>query len=576
MMCREINSQWYFDTGAGMSEDTSVFAASCIDASGYISQDIAVPAGCRHLRWDPCEQPCMVINALFAADDGRILAPAASSGIPTADGFVFYDCDPQITLDFEEPASKGFNVNVSAEFRLIEDEYAIRAFRFVGEWMAREKNWHEEQKYQRKSKRLLSAVASSLGHGEGSGKHQPDSGALPAEALRIVRRLMAPPEENGLFVPYRTHGIAFRDGDVKPIAFYLPQYHAIPENDEWWGKGFTEWDNVVTALPSFDGHYQPHLPYDVGFYDLSHIDVMKRQVELAKNYGVYGFCFYYYRFGKKRMLEKPLENFLAHKEELDFPFCVCWANENWSRRWDGHDKDVILGQDYSDGGNTLCIEDMAGYFADRRYIRFGGKPLVIIYRGNEIPNIHGMLESWRGYCRDAGVGEIVVAGCAMDGIKDPLAFGFDIGIDFTPNNIMRDLDIRTLQTFLAPYGREYHLYDMQPYLDRVEGFLKQREDMLCTVFPAWDNTARRKTGAYIYPLSPGQYGYWLKKCIEATAASKSPDRRFVFINAWNEWAEGAHLEPDRRYGYAYLEATAEAVSEMGQKQEGLAECVANS
>jgi lipopolysaccharide biosynthesis protein len=371
---------------------------------------------------------------------------------------------------------------------------------------------------------------------------------------------MVPPEDNGLFVPYSQHDIQYKDGDVKPIAFYLPQFHAIPENDEWWGKGFTEWYNVASAVPSYYGHYQPHLPYDVGYYDLSHVDVMKRQVELAKNYGIYGFCLYYYRFGTKRLLEKPLDNFLEHKDELDIPFCVCWANENWSRRWDGQDKEVLMEQNY-EADSLLCIQEIAGYFSDERYIHIGDKPLLIIYRGNLIPNVADMLDTWRRYLRDVGVGEVVIAGCAMNDVKDPVALGFDIGIDFTPNNFMTDIERQTLATSMSPTKREYHLYDMQQYLDEVDEFIKQNEEMFYTVFTSWDNTARRKSGAFIYPLSPEGYMYWLKKCIKATAENQSQDSRIVFINAWNEWADGAHLEPDRRYGYAYLEATAEAFSE---------------
>ena len=384
---------------------------------------------------------------------------------------------------------------------------------------------------------------------------------LSTEAKNIVRQLMTPSEDNGLFVSYREHSISFNTEDVKPIAFYLPQYHAIPENDEWWGKGFTEWYNVASAVPSFDGHYQPRLPYDVGFYDLSNIDVMKRQVELAKNYGVYGFCFYYYRFGAKKLLEKPLENYKKHKKDLDFPYCICWANENWSRRWDGYDDELLLKQEYTTQDNRSCIEDIANHFADDRYIRINGKPLIIIYRGNLIPGLQQMLDSWRKYCKDAGFGDIVIAGNAMAGIEDPVACGFDIGIDFTPNNIMSCLEAQTHETRLAPYKREYHLYDMQPYLDRLDDYMKKKQNMLSTVFPSWDNTARRKTGAHIYTLSPEQYKSWLKAVIDNTLNVQELEKRFVFINAWNEWAEGAHLEPDRRYGYAYLEATAEAVSE---------------
>lgn len=343
---------------------------------------------------------------------------------------------------------------------------------------------------------------------------------------------------------------------VKAIAFYLPQFHPIPENDEWWGKGFTEWTNVSKAVPQFVGHYQPHLPGELGFYDLRVPEVMRRQVELAKQYGLYGFCFYYYWFNGKRLLERPLEQFITDNE-IDFPFCICWANENWSRRWDGQDHGVLIAQKHSKESDFTFIRDVAPMFTDGRYIRIEGKPLIIVYRANILPDAKKTAERWRRYCREEGIGEIYLVAAQTFGFSDPSIVGFDAAIEFPPHGLTGAF-VRNLRGDVDIINPKFsgHVLD---YASVVANSLTQGPPsftLFKTVMTGWDNTPRRGgTGTVFHNNSPALFGVWLSNCIQYTTRNNPPGKQFVFINAWNEWAEGAHLEPDRKYGYAFLQET---------------------
>ncbi len=348
------------------------------------------------------------------------------------------------------------------------------------------------------------------------------------------------------------------EGDIKTIAFYLPQFHPIPENDKWWGKGFTEWTNVSKAVPQFVGHYQPHLPGELGFYDLRLIDVMRQQVELAKNYGIFGFCFHYYWFsGRKRLLERPLNQFLDNKD-LDMPFCICWANENWTRRWDGNEQDVLMAQNYSDVDALQFIEDLLPVLKDERYIHINGRPLIIVYRVNQLPDPQGTLNTWREYCAENGLKEPWFVAAQSFGIKDPRPYGFDAAVEFPPHNCeyknYGDVE------FINP-DFTGQVVDYNHEVSASKDFEWPDYPLYKTVFPSWDNQARRPgEGSVFYGSSPTGYKEWLTTVADHTIENKSdPEDRLVFVNAWNEWAEGAHLEPDRKYGYAYLQATREVL-----------------
>ncbi|MCL2221092.1 MAG: glycoside hydrolase family 99-like domain-containing protein [Oscillospiraceae bacterium] len=363
------------------------------------------------------------------------------------------------------------------------------------------------------------------------------------------------------FEEYQEHNITFTDEDVKPIAFYLPQFYTFPENDEWWGKGFTEWTNVTKAVPQFVGHYQPHLPYDSTFYDLTDISVLRRQVELAKNYGIYGFCFHYYWFGGKRLLEKPLDNFLNDKT-LELPFCINYANENWSRRWDGTDDKILMKQEHSDEDDLACIADICKYIRDERYIKINGKPLIIIYNASVYPDVNKTLSLWRGYCKDNGIGEIHLVGAQTDPNRDPLSYDFDDAVEFPPHFFHMYAQKIPLEEILQVESKDgYHVFNMEDYIKNKRHHNNEPERIYKTVFPGWDNSARRGESGVVYPMTPRLYKKWLLDVMKYTAEKREPGERLVFVNAWNEWAEGAHLEPDRRNGYAYLEATADSIFE---------------
>lgn len=345
---------------------------------------------------------------------------------------------------------------------------------------------------------------------------------------------------------------------AKAIAFYLPQFHPVPENDQWWGRGFTEWTNVSKALPQFLGHHQPRLPGELGFYDLRLVDVMRRQTELARLYGVHGFCFHHYWFAGRRLLERPVDQFL--ESDIDFPFCLCWANENWTRRWDGMDHDVLLGQVYNDDNDEAFIRDLLPYLKDPRYIRLDGRPLVIVYRPSLLPDCRATLEHWRRYAREHGVGELFLGMVQFD-IEDPRVYGFDAALEFPPHKLASGLPSINQELEIANPNYEGYVVDYGAVVDRARHWPVPAYPMFRGVFPGWDNEARKPGRGYTFARStPARYREWLADSVKYASAHPVAGEQVVFINAWNEWAEGAHLEPDRRYGYAYLQATRDVLS----------------
>lgn len=358
-------------------------------------------------------------------------------------------------------------------------------------------------------------------------------------------------------IEYKEYYISNSRDDVKIIPFYLPQFHPIPENDTWWGKGFTEWINVTRAFPQFPGHYQPHLPGELGFYDLRNTAIMTRQIELAKNYGIYGFCFYYYWFSGRRILDMPLNSFFNDPDK-DFPFCICWANESWTRRWDGKDHDILLEQNYNSENDIEFIRSIIPFLKDPRYIRIEDKPLIIVYRPSLLPEPKKTSDTWRNYCRDAGIGDIYLCFTTSFDNLPPDAFKFDCVIEFPPNNtqlkdISKSLDIvnRSFSGKIFNYEELLKIYAHKA----LPGY-----DLFKGITPSWDNTARKlNNGTILWNSSPELFKQWFNKIYNDTINQNAPSKRFIFINAWNEWAEGAHLEPDRKYGYAYLDAIAQVI-----------------
>lgn len=348
---------------------------------------------------------------------------------------------------------------------------------------------------------------------------------------------------------------------VRLLAFYLPQFHPIPENDAWWGKGFTDWSNVTRAKPLFPGHYQPHLPTDLGFYDLRLPEVRKAQADLAQNYGIYGFCYYHYWFGGKRLLQRPFDEVLSSGEP-QFPFCLCWANEPWSRRWDGRPHDVLQPQTYSEQDDLEHIRWLIGALRDPRAIRVNGKPLLLIYQARDLPDPARTTEIWRREVRASGLEGIylMTVETGWDAGRDATAVGFDAKVLFQPQfSILRTVPTSPVN---APRGMQVYEYqEAWPILSNPEPVSYRRYETVCV---GWDNSPRRGANSVVLNnVTPDQYQRWLTQAIQRAQQRNEPDERLVFLNAWNEWAEGAHLEPDLAHERAYLEATKRALVASG-------------
>lgn len=339
----------------------------------------------------------------------------------------------------------------------------------------------------------------------------------------------------------------------KVIAFYLPQFHPIPENDEWWGSGFTEWTNVTRGKPFYTGHKQPRRPADLGYYDLRVPDIMDAQIDMARQYGVHGFCFYYYWFDGKRLLERPLDMFLA-RDDYDFPFSICWANENWSRRWDGGDQDILIAQKHSAKSDRKFIRDILPILSHKNYITVDGLPLLTVYRIQDLPNPEVTISIWRQEAIKAGLPGLHVSACMTFGLDDYSKCGCDSGVQFPPHGVPAS-DVTSKVAGLDP-DFEGHIYNYQDVVETGIASLNPDATIFPTVMMGWDNTARKKERGHIYKgCNPEYFGQWLERAVAYStkqAADKSTEN-FVFINAWNEWAEGTYLEPDMDNGFGYLE-----------------------
>jgi glycosyltransferase involved in cell wall biosynthesis len=349
---------------------------------------------------------------------------------------------------------------------------------------------------------------------------------------------------------------------VRLIAFYLPQFHPIPENDAWWGAGFTEWTNVTKALPRFAGHVQPRLPADLGFYDLREATVMRRQIALARRYGIHGFCFHYYWFNGRRILEAPLDLLLADPS-LDMPFCINWANENWTRRWDGHEDDVLLAQAHSPEDDVAFARNLIAIVKDPRYITIDGRPVVMIYRPGLLPNAMATLRRWRAEFGRAGVMTPYVVMAQGFNDLDPRLHGLDAACEFPPHKLAVTSPINATLHLLDP-NFTGHVLDYNDVARHAMSLAAPPYKLFRCVSPSWDNEARRPgAGFTLAHATPAAYGRWLDwACATAMAEAGHPDERIVFINAWNEWAEGAYLEPDRHFGHAYLAETARVLHRL--------------
>jgi len=349
---------------------------------------------------------------------------------------------------------------------------------------------------------------------------------------------------------------------IRPIAIYLPQFHPIPENDEAWGKDFTEWTNVEKAKPLFHGHYQPHIPHeDIGYYDLRDPEVLIKQAEIAKRYGIYGFAFYHYWFNGKQLLDTPLNNMLNLKEP-NFPFLYIWANENWTKRWDGRDNEIIIKQEYSFDDDLEHIKYLCEHiFCDERYIKIEGKPVFAVYRTELFPDIKKTAEIWREQVKEYGFDDLYLIRVESF-LKDinPLDIGFNAAMEFAPNFHVSEAKTIT--------DDNLQIIDYTKIISYQHHNTKQSYPRYRMVFPIWDNTARKKNSTIFVNTSLSAFRFNLEESVDYTKQKLEKDRQFLFINAWNEWGEGCHIEPDAKYNYSFLETIHNVLENKPGKDQG--------
>jgi lipopolysaccharide biosynthesis protein len=354
--------------------------------------------------------------------------------------------------------------------------------------------------------------------------------------------------------------------NARVIAFHLPQYHPTPENDEWWGKGFTEWTNAAKAKPLYPGHYQPHIPADLGYYDLRLPEARHAQAELAREYGIEGFCYYHYWFGGRRILERPVNEILASGEP-DFPFCLCWANHSWNNIWQGVADRTLIEQTYPGmDDHRQHFEWLLQAFTDPRYIHVDGKPVFLIYNPPDIPDTQRVMDYWRELAHRAGLKGLHLVGvnCRFQAI-DPASYGLD-ATTWQPmpgksGHIPWRYPWLKIRMRLALGKYKLTVYD---YAEILDGLIRQSSPPFVeypTVLPNWDNTPRSGlNGMVIHDSTPELFQIVLRRAIGLVQGYTS-EQRIVFIKAWNEWAEGNYLEPDQRFGHGYLRAVRETLRE---------------
>jgi len=355
-----------------------------------------------------------------------------------------------------------------------------------------------------------------------------------------------------------------QQNDVKPIAVYLPQFHPIPENDKWWGKGFTEWTNVAKARPLFKGHWQPRLPADLGFYDLRVPEVREAQARLAKEYGIYGFCYWHYWFAGKRIIERPFIE-MVESGRPDFPFCIAWANQTWEGTWHGLSNDQKLIEQTYPGkeDHTAHFYSLLSAFQDKRYIEVNGKKLVFVFRPMDIPDPKEFIDIWQNLAIKEGMKGIHFVGMHMPQSWNPGSFGYE---SMTQNWVEVDKfripsrREKLEQKYVHPRLRfllkkKKPLPKMISYRDYVESYPEDqlKDNEYPWIFADWDNTPRCGVDGWLFDgATPEKFGELCVRAFKSTE-NKPPEERFVILRSWNEWAEGNYLEPDNRYGTRYLE-----------------------
>lgn len=352
------------------------------------------------------------------------------------------------------------------------------------------------------------------------------------------------------FVDY-SEELIINSKNILPIAFYLPQYYPVEINNKNWGAGFTEWSNVTRALPQFIGHYQPHRPEKFGYYDTRIPNLLLEQACLAQSYGVGAFCFYYYCFQGKTELEHPIKNY-AKSTNASLPFCLCWANENWTKRWNGQEQDILLEQKYDTHFTDNFISKISAYFDIPHYLKVEERPVVLIYNPSAIPNVKHLITCWREYCYKKNIQTPFIIGAKTFNVQyNILESGFDALMEFPPHGIK--IPIVNMGDKLTNPDFKGKIHNIRDYIEFIQN--NPPDKIYRGVFPSWDNTSRVLELSKIFTeTTPANFEHWCDIVIKYTISKFDTSSRLLFINAWNEWGEGAHLEPDKKYGYAYLQA----------------------
>jgi glycosyltransferase involved in cell wall biosynthesis len=558
----------YFDAGNGFSEKVKLaysFARNEVEVSCQIPEN-AVSA-----RLDPVEgHGCVISNLEILSYGGIVKYEPINGFMDKAGDLVFTNTDPQISLHGAAYWLKiKYRILLLSEFshyRVLDDYIATTWERdgLVAErdGLLNSRSWRFTRPLRKftafvRKNRLLYLFAKGIV----SLKRRGIKGTVKKVRDYIYNRRQLLTQLATVINETLPHESEYQENTdfsghepkVKAIAFYLPQFHRIPENDKWWGKGFTEWTNTRKTKPRFKGHYQPREPHkDIGYYDLANVETLKKQAALAKQHGIYGFCFYLYWFSGKRLLEKPLDLFLEHPE-IDINFCLCWANENWTRRWDGMDHEVLIKQNYTEDDPYRFIEDIQKYVIDKRYIRIDGIPVILVYNPSHIPNVRDVFIKWKKKADEIGIGQIKIWMTSLFGhtaeslnITDIV----DAEVEFPPN-INVNLKNKTLKktTIIYDYKDVITAYEQ-----RIISAEKRKIPLYRSCMLAWDNTPRKASEWTTFAgFSLKSFYKWASTIVDE---SREP---FMFINAWNEWAEGTYLEPDKKYGYANINTLSKAI-----------------
>lgn len=518
----------------------------CVEFNDFYQLEIT------NIRFDPLEEDFCIISGISVnIDDVQTeIKPVNGERYPFAD--IFYSTDPQYLIDGVYKSPKKIQIFIDDITEVSKDN--VKYMPLISQMIKR-------QQYLKYIELIQKTVNNLRKKG------------LRETIVKICSYIKQKKVANKSEINSQ-YNVSYQSNEVlngcqtfiKPVAFYLPQFHTFKENNEWWGEGFTEWTNTRKAYPKFKDHYQPREPHeDFGYYTLDNKEILQKQAKLAKEHGIYGFCFYYYWFSGKRLMEKPVDIFISNKD-IDINFCLCWANENWTRTWDGLEKNILIKQDYTEDDKINFIKDLKKYIDDERYIKVDNKPVIIVYNPKAIPDCKETFAVWRKTAKETGIGEILIWICqthSLNTAEIDIDDAIDAMIEFPPLcSYVSPLDANmfTIKEDEKPAG--IYLYDTikDSFIHRNRSI---KQPVFKTVMMAWDNSARRKTGwASMFLYSIESFYKWVKNTVEYTEVIFPQDKQFMFINAWNEWAEGTYLEPDKKTGYANINTFSRALYKL--------------